>query len=97
MLILSRKKGESIQIGDDIEITIAAIHGDQVKIGINAPKHVEIHRKEVYLEIQKENANADKKYRRPAPSACPIQERQRGRVIWAVKKSPGTHWLAVLF
>ncbi|AJH78447.1 carbon storage regulator CsrA [Heyndrickxia coagulans] len=60
MLILSRKKGESIQIGDDIEITIAAIHGDQVKIGINAPKHVEIHRKEVYLEIQKENANAAK-------------------------------------
>lgn len=60
MLILSRKKGESIQIGDDIEITIAAIQGDQVKIGINAPKHIEIHRKEVYLEIQKENANAAK-------------------------------------
>ncbi|KWZ82953.1 carbon storage regulator CsrA [Heyndrickxia coagulans] len=60
MLILSRKKGESIQIGDDIEITIAAIHGDQVKIGINAPKHVEIHRKEVYLDIQEENANAAK-------------------------------------
>ncbi len=46
MLILSRKKGESIQIGDDIEITIAAIQGDQVKIGIDAPKHVEIHRKD---------------------------------------------------
>ncbi|NWN95616.1 MAG: carbon storage regulator CsrA [Bacillus sp. (in: Bacteria)] len=60
MLILSRKKGESIQIGDDIEITIAANHGDQVKIGINAPKHVEIHRKEVYLDIQEENANAAK-------------------------------------
>ncbi|UZH07624.1 carbon storage regulator CsrA [Heyndrickxia coagulans] len=60
MLILSRKKGESIQIGDDIEITIAAIQGDQVKIGIDAPKHVEIHRKEVYLDIQEENANAAK-------------------------------------
>ncbi|MED1204380.1 carbon storage regulator CsrA [Heyndrickxia acidicola] len=58
MLVLTRKKGESIQIGNEIEITIAAINGDQVKIGINAPKHIEIHRKEVYLEIQKENAEA---------------------------------------
>ncbi|GER68384.1 MULTISPECIES: carbon storage regulator CsrA [Heyndrickxia] len=58
MLILSRRKGESIQIGDDIEITIAAIQGDQVKIGIDAPKHIEIHRKEVYLEIQRENTAA---------------------------------------
>jgi carbon storage regulator len=58
MLVLTRKKGESIQIGNDIEITIAAINGDQVKIGINAPKHIEIHRKEVYLDIQKENAEA---------------------------------------
>ena len=58
MLVLTRKKGESIQIGNDIEITIAAIKGDQVKIGINAPKNVEIHRKEVWLEIQSENTAA---------------------------------------
>ncbi|PKR86280.1 carbon storage regulator CsrA [Heyndrickxia camelliae] len=58
MLILTRKKGESIQIGDDIEITISAVNGDQVKIGINAPKNIEIHRKEIYIEIQNENKNA---------------------------------------
>ncbi|KHD86420.1 carbon storage regulator CsrA [Heyndrickxia ginsengihumi] len=60
MLILTRKKGESIQIGDDIEITISAIQGEQVKIGINAPKYIEIHRKEVYLDIQNENTEAAK-------------------------------------
>ncbi|MBS4204958.1 carbon storage regulator CsrA [Lederbergia citrea] len=58
MLVLTRKKGESIQIGEDIEITITSIKGDQVKIGINAPKNVEIHRKEVWLDIQSENAAA---------------------------------------
>ncbi|MBE3568889.1 MAG: carbon storage regulator CsrA [Bacillales bacterium] len=58
MLVLTRKKGETIQIGDDIEITVLGVKGDQVKIGIEAPKHVDIHRKEVYLEIQAENAEA---------------------------------------
>jgi carbon storage regulator len=58
MLVLTRKLKETIQIGDDIEITVLAISGDQVKLGINAPKHVEIHRKEVYLAIQKENSEA---------------------------------------
>jgi carbon storage regulator len=58
MLVLTRKLKEAIQIGDDIEITVLAISGDQVKIGINAPKHVEIHRKEIYLAIQKENSEA---------------------------------------
>jgi carbon storage regulator len=58
MLVLTRKLKEAIQIGDDIEITVLAISGDQVKLGINAPKHVEIHRKEIYLAIQKENSEA---------------------------------------
>ncbi len=58
MLVLTRKLNEAIQIGDNIEITVLAISGDQVKLGINAPKHVEIHRKEVYLAIQKENSEA---------------------------------------
>lgn len=58
MLVLTRKKGESIQIGENIEIQIVSIQGDQVKIGINAPKHIEIHRKEIYQEIQLENTNA---------------------------------------
>jgi carbon storage regulator len=58
MLVLTRKLKEAIQIGDDIEITVLAISGDQVKLGINAPKHIEIHRKEIYLAIQKENSEA---------------------------------------
>jgi carbon storage regulator len=58
MLVLTRKLKESIMIGDDIEISVLSIEGDQVKLGINAPKNVEIHRKEIYLSIQQENSNA---------------------------------------
>lgn len=60
MLALSRKLGESIIIGNDIEITILEIKGDQVKIGINAPKSVSIYRKEIYLQIQESNKEAAK-------------------------------------
>lgn len=60
MLVLTRKTGESIQIGNDIELTVISVKGDQIKIGINAPKNVEIHRKEIFLEIQQENENASK-------------------------------------
>jgi len=55
MLILGRKKNQTIQIGDNIEITVVAIEGDQVKIGIHAPQSIEVHRKEIYLDIQREN------------------------------------------
>ncbi|WP_100374052.1 carbon storage regulator CsrA [Bacillus sp. FJAT-45037] len=58
MLVLTRKLKEAIQIGDDIEITILSIDGDQIKLGIDAPRHVDIHRKEVYLAIQSENNEA---------------------------------------
>ncbi|AIQ38210.1 carbon storage regulator CsrA [Paenibacillus sp. FSL R5-0345] len=55
MLVLSRKKGESIVIQDQIELTILSVDGDTVKVGITAPKHVDIFRKEVYLSIQETN------------------------------------------
>jgi len=58
MLALSRKTNESIMLGNDIEITILEIKGDQVKIGVNAPKNVAIFRKEIYLQIQEENKKA---------------------------------------
>lgn len=58
MLVLSRKKGQTIRIGDDIEITIVATANDQVKIGIQAPQNVEILRQEVFEEIQAENKAA---------------------------------------
>ena len=55
MLTLTRKKGESIVLNNNIEITILEIRGEQVKIGISAPRDVSIYRKEVYLQIQEEN------------------------------------------
>lgn len=54
MLVLSRQKDESIMIGDDVEITIVDVRGDKVRLGINAPRSVAVHRKEIYLAIQKE-------------------------------------------
>lgn len=58
MLVLTRKLNEAIQIGDDIEIKVLSIEGDQIKLGIAAPKFVEIHRKEIYIDIQEQNNEA---------------------------------------
>lgn len=58
MLALTRKKGEALVINNNIEITILDIKGEQVKIGISAPKDVSIYRKEVYLQIQEANKEA---------------------------------------
>jgi carbon storage regulator len=58
MLVLSRKKDQGIIIGDNIELTIIEIQGDQVRIGIKAPKSVSIFRKEIFQEIQDENKKA---------------------------------------
>lgn len=55
MLALSRKTGESIVIGNDIEITILEAKGNQVKVGIKAPKSVPVYRKEIYVQIQEDN------------------------------------------
>lgn len=54
MLVLSRQRDETIMIGDDIEITVVDIRGEKVRLGINAPPHVPVHRKEVYDAIQRE-------------------------------------------
>jgi len=58
MLVLSRQRDETIMIGDDIEITVVDIRGDKVRLGITAPPHVPVHRKEVYDAIQRENRAA---------------------------------------
>ena len=60
MLVLTRKNGETIKIGDDIEITVISSKNDQVKIGIKAPKNIEILRKEIYEQIQEEDQQASK-------------------------------------
>lgn len=54
MLVLTRKLNESIMIGHDVKITIVDVRGDQVKLGITAPRQIAVHREEVYLEIQRE-------------------------------------------
>jgi carbon storage regulator len=58
MLALSRKKNEALIINNNVEVTILEIKGDQVKIGINAPKEIPVYRKEVYLQIQNANKEA---------------------------------------
>ncbi len=59
MLVLSRQKDESIMIGDEVEITIVDVRGDKVRLGITAPKHIPVHRREIYDAIQREKAQKD--------------------------------------
>ena len=59
MLILTRKVGESITIGDEVKITVLGIHGRQVRLGIIAPQKVVVHREEIYVRIQEENKKGD--------------------------------------
>lgn len=58
MLVLTRKRGQSILVGDDVEITILEIDRDHVKLGINAPKSVKVYRRELYEEIKKTNVES---------------------------------------
>jgi len=60
MLVLSRQRDETIMIGDEVEITVVDIRGDKVRLGITAPRHIKVHRKEVYDAIKRENEQAAK-------------------------------------
>ena len=59
MLILTRRVGETLMIGDDVTITVLGVKGNQVRIGVNAPKDVAVHREEIYQRIQKEKTGQD--------------------------------------
>ena len=59
MLVLTRKSNQSIMIGDDIEVSVLAVNGEKVRIGISAPRSVPVFRKEVYLEIQLDDGGTD--------------------------------------
>ena len=58
MLILSRRPGESVHVGDDIKITILSIKGQQIKLGLDVPEHMPVYREEIYLKVQTQNASA---------------------------------------
>jgi carbon storage regulator len=59
MLILTRRVGETLVIGDDVNVTVLGVRGNQVRLGVNAPKEVAVHREEIYQRIQKENDSAN--------------------------------------
>jgi carbon storage regulator len=59
MLILTRRIGETLIIGDDVNITVLGVKGNQVRLGINAPKDVSVHREEIYLRIQQEKQGTE--------------------------------------
>lgn len=65
MLILTRRVGQSVVIGDDIVVTVVEVRGDSVRIGVDAPRSVDVHREEVYRELQSANEQAAS----PAPGA----------------------------
>ncbi len=59
MLILTRRVGETLMIGDNVTVTVLGVKGNQVRVGVNAPKEVSVHREEIYMRIQAEKNNSD--------------------------------------
>ncbi len=59
MLILTRRVGETLMVGDDVTVTVLGVKGNQVRIGVNAPKEVSVHREEIYMRIQAEKGSND--------------------------------------
>lgn len=73
MLVLTRKLGENIRIGDTVKITVLEVRSGQVKLGIEAPPEVKVHREEIYARIQEENRRAER-WKHEPPTAPPTSE-----------------------
>lgn len=78
MLVLTRRPGESIVIGNEVVVTVLEVRGDQIRVGVDAPRSIQVHREEVYREVQRENeraassaARAGSLVRRASPSQAP--------------------------
>jgi carbon storage regulator len=74
MLLLTRKLGENIRIGDDVKITIVEVKGNHVKLGIDAPPSVKVHREEIYERIQEENRKAAQALKDATDGAGPVSK-----------------------
>src|SRR3954469_14172153 len=72
MLVLARQRDQTVIIGDDIEVTVVDVRGDKVRLGISAPKHVSVHRKEVYEAIRRENQAASRLRPGDVPGVGPV-------------------------
>ena len=77
MLVLSRRKDESIMIGDDVEIVIVDVRGDKVRLGITAPKSIPVHRREIYEAIQREKSQEQEKKAQKQPEKQPQEEPEK--------------------
>lgn len=77
MLVLTRRSGQSIMIGNDVKVTVLEIRNDQVRIGFDAPRRVQVHREEVYEQIARENAAAIRDVRSTADALRGVRPRQQ--------------------
>ena len=86
MLVLSRTRDETIMIGDEIEITVVDVRGDKVRLGVNAPTSIPVHRKEVYEAIKRENSDASRL--RPDEMTKVMEPRaENTRKQWSTRQS----------
>ena len=83
MLVLSRERGETVNIGDEIEVTVIDIRGDKVRLGVSAPRHVTVHRKEVYDAIKRQKESGGGEAGSGPPPESPSRPRRAARTAVA--------------